>query len=255
MEMIVAPLGAERETQELRQMIAHLGRVSTLGELSASLAHELNQPLSAILSNVQAARRFLAVGPPDLGELHEILTDIEEDDRRAGEIIRRLRSLVRNDPTDRQLLFLQDQAREVADLVSPEVRIRQIPIVLEMDPALPPVRADRIQLSQVILNLMMNGADAMVKRKRGERELVIRTWRYDHQSAALSVRDHGSGIQANPIDRIFDPFYTSKSDGLGMGLSICRSIVEAHGGRIWATNNPERGATIQFVLPLVRKEA
>jgi C4-dicarboxylate-specific signal transduction histidine kinase len=246
---------AERETQELRQTIAHFGRVASLGELSASLAHELNQPLTAILSNVQAARRFLAAAPDNLGEIHEILTDIEEDDRRAGEVIRRLRTMIRKGQTEHQVFYLHDQVREVTHLIAPDTRIRQIPVVLELDSALPPVRADQIQLSQVILNLMMNGADAMEKINPGERELLLRTWRYDDASVALSVRDRGVGISVSPVDRIFEPFYTSKRDGMGMGLSICRSILEAHGGRIWASNNPDRGATLHLVLPISREEA
>jgi signal transduction histidine kinase len=153
------------------------------------------------------------------------------------------------------LLALHDQVREVAHLSSPDARIRQVAVVLELDPALPPVRADRIQLSQVILNLMMNGADAMDKISPGERELVLRTWRYDDQSVALSVRDRGPGITINPVDRIFEPYYTSKRDGMGLGLSICRSIVEAHGGRIWASNNPDQGATLHVVLPIGREES
>jgi two-component system sensor kinase FixL len=245
---------AEREAQELRRTIAHFGRVASLGELSASMAHELNQPLTAILSNVQAARRFLAASPQDLSEIREILTDIEEDDRRAGEVIRRLRVMILKGETDRQLLSLHDQVREVAELLSPDARIRQVVVRLEPDPALPPVRADRVQISQVILNLMMNGVDAMEKIRPDQRELVLRTWRYDDQSAALSIRDRGPGITASPVDRIFEPFYTSKHDGMGLGLSICRSIVESHGGRIWASNNPDGGATIQMVLPISREE-
>lgn len=273
MEALVAPLGrpeggamishidltdqerAERETRELRQTIAHFGRVATLSELSASMAHELNQPLTAIMSNVQAARRFLAAAPYDLDEIREILTDIEEDDRRAGEVIRRLRVMIRKGQTDRELLALHDQIREVAKLISPDARIRQVNVVLELDPSLPPVRADRVQLSQVILNLMMNGVDAMEKVTSGERELILRTWRYDDRSVALSVQDRGPGITANPVDRIFEPFYTSKREGMGLGLSICRSIVETHGGRIWASNNHDRGATLHLVLPIGSEEA
>ncbi|HSE28901.1 MAG TPA: ATP-binding protein [Gemmatimonadales bacterium] len=240
---------AEREAQELRQTIAHFDRVATLGDLSASLAHELNQPLTAILTNVQAARRFLDAGPQNLGEVREILTDIEEDDRRAGEVIRRLRALLRKDTATWEPLHLHALIAEVVHLVAADTRARQVAVRLDLDETLSPVRGDRVQLSQVILNLVMNGADAMQHTPPADRELLIRTWRYDDRSVALSARDRGTGIQAAPIERIFEPFYTSKSEGLGMGLSICQTILKAHGGRIWATNNPVSGATFHVVLP------
>jgi signal transduction histidine kinase len=242
---------AERDAQELRQTIAHFGRVATLGELSASLAHELNQPLTAILSNVQAARRFLAAGPQNLDEIGEILSDIEDDDRRAGEVIRRLRALMRKEAADRETLRLPELVHEVLSLMSADARTRQLSIRLELDETLPPVRADRVQLSQVVLNLLLNGADAMRHTRPGERELLLRAWRYDERSVALSVRDRGTGIQAEPIERIFEPFYTSKAEGLGVGLCICQTILQAHGGRIWAANNPDHGATLHLVLPAV----
>jgi two-component system sensor kinase FixL len=222
----------------------------SLGEMSASLAHELNQPLTAILSNVQAAKRFLATRPHNLAEIHEILVDIEEDNQRAGEIIRRLRTMIRKGHTDRQRLLLNDHVQEVADLISADARLRHIAVVLDLDPGLPAIHADRVQLSQVILNLTLNGADAMETTIPEERELLLRTWRYNNESVALSVRDRGAGITAKPVDQIFEPYYSSKREGLGLGLSIARSIVEAHGGWIRAANNPDRGATLLLVLPI-----
>jgi two-component system sensor kinase FixL len=231
---------AARELQDLRQTVAHSGRIMSLGEMSASLAHELNQPLTAILSNVQAAKRFLATRPHNLAEIHEILADIEEDNQRAGEIIRRLRTMIRKGHTDRQQLLLNDHVQEVADLISADARLRHIAVVLDLDPG----------LSQVILNLTLNGADAMETTIPEERELLLRTWRYNNESVALSVRDRGAGITAKPVDQIFEPYYSSKREGLGLGLSIARSIVEAHGGWIRAANNPDRGATLLLVLPI-----
>jgi C4-dicarboxylate-specific signal transduction histidine kinase len=268
LEMIVAPLGrpeggkvisfidstdlkrAEREATELRQAINHLGRVVALGELSASLTHELSQPLAAILSNVQAARRLLASGPQGTADVEEILTDIELDNRRAVEVIRRLRALMRKEPNEWRLILLHDTIREVAELLSADVRIRQVAIRLELDPTLPPVRGDHVQLAQVILNLMMNGADAMQQSEPATRELLVRTARHDQGSVMVSVQDRGTGVAARPIERVFEPFYTSKTDGLGMGLCISQTIIQAHGGRIWASNNSDRGATFAFVLPV-----
>jgi signal transduction histidine kinase len=246
---------AKREMQEILETLSHRGRVVAIGELTASLAHELNQPLTAILSNVQTARRFLSTSPNSLGEVTEILADIEEDDRRAGEIIRRIRTMIRKGETHHQSVSFHDQIREVTDLFSPHARLRQVAVVLDLDPALPPVWGDRVQLSQVILNLIMNGVDAMEKLGPKERELVLRTWRYDDRSVALSIRDRGTGITTNPPDRIFEPFYTSKREGLGLGLSLSRSIVEAHGGRIWGSNNSDRGATFHLVLPIGSEES
>jgi C4-dicarboxylate-specific signal transduction histidine kinase len=241
---------AEREVQELRHTMTHVGRVAGLAELAGSLAHELNQPLTAILSNVQAARRFLESGTAASGEFREILADIEEDDKRAGEIIRRLRALIRKEAIDHRAVSLNDLAVQVTKLLAADLRLRHIRLELDFDPELPEVRADPMALQQVILNLMMNAEDAMQQAIPERRRLVIRTWQPDAQSVALAVRDYGTGIPEELQEQIFQAFYTTKKEGLGIGLAICGSILTGHGGRIWALNNLDGGATVQFSLPL-----
>jgi two-component system sensor kinase FixL len=239
----------ELDAQRSRQELAHFTRVSTMGELTASLAHELNQPLTGILANAQAARRFLDATPPDLTEVHEILSDIIEDDKRAAEVIRRLRDLLRKGESQQLPLDLNTLIRDVAKLVSSDAVIRNVAVTLVLDSDLPPVSGDRIQLEQVILNLLLNGMEAMGESAGDERPLVIRTERTETKGAHVSVRDAGIGLHAGTQELVFEPFYTTKPAGMGMGLAIARSIIEAHGGNIWAANNPARGATFHFTLP------
>jgi signal transduction histidine kinase/integral membrane sensor domain MASE1 len=238
----------ELDAQRTRQELAHFTRVSTMGELTASLAHELSQPLTGILANAQAAQRLLAAAPPNLDEVRASLADIVADDRRAGDIIRRLRDLLKKGETRRVLLDLNALVGDVVKLVSSDALIRGVAITLEVDPALPLLRADRVQLQQVVLNLLMNAMDAVAGTAEAARVVVVRTRRLDGQAAQVSVEDWGPGIAEDTAARIFEPFYTTKSDGLGMGLSIARSIVEAHGGCLWATNNPTGGATFHFTV-------
>ncbi|HEX6031609.1 MAG TPA: ATP-binding protein [Tepidiformaceae bacterium] len=246
---------SEMEGQRLRQDLAHVGRVSTMGELTASLAHELNQPLTAILSNAQAAQRILASGRTDLAEIREILGDIVEDDKRAGEVIHRLRGFLKKSSVELAALDIGELVGQVARLVSSDAIIRNVAIRLDLETGLPPVCGDRVQLQQVVLNLLMNGLDAMRESPETERALVLRTHRGGPGRVAVAVEDSGVGIAEADAEVLFHPFYTTKADGLGMGLAIARSIVEAHGGRLEARNNPRCGATFSFTLPAAEQEA
>lgn len=240
---------SEMEALRLRQHLAHIGRVSTMGELTASLAHELSQPLTAILSNAQAAQRLLESDTPDLVELRAILADIVEDDNRATAVIHRLRGLLKKGDFTIATLDLNELVGEVARLVSGDAIIRDVSIRLELAPGLPPLRGDRVQLQQVLLNLILNGLDAMRDARAGDRTLVLQTALDGPAGVRVAVRDSGVGIAQADLDHIFDAFYTTKPDGLGMGLAIARSIVQEHGGRLRAENNADGGATFSFTLP------
>jgi two-component system sensor kinase FixL len=244
----------ELDVVQLRQELARVLRVATMGELVASLAHEINQPLTAIMSNAQAAQRLLTSGRPDLGEIREILADVAADDQRAGEVVSRVRSLLKKENTDRKRLEMNDVIREVLGLLRTSAILKGVGLVSELSTDPLPVLGDRIQLQQVLLNLVMNSFDALQSVSAGGRELVVRSQRSDADGVIVSVRDNGSGIALSVLPRVFEPFFTSKPDGMGMGLPICRSIVESHGGRIWAENNPDRGATFQFALPIAEEE-
>jgi signal transduction histidine kinase len=241
---------AEVEAQRSRQELAHFTRVSTVGELAASLAHELSQPLTGILTNAQAARRYLDATPPDLAELQAILADIVDDDRRASEVIQRLRELLRKEDPPPALLDLNRLVRDVVKLLGSDALIRGMSVALELDPRAPVVSGDRVQLQQVILNLLLNAMDAMAENPVGGRTVVVRTEHTDVQTVHLSVRDAGTGLRPGTEELVFEPFYTTKPAGMGMGLAIARSIVEGHGGLTWATNNRGRGATFHVALPL-----
>jgi signal transduction histidine kinase len=243
----------ELEAQRLRQDLTHIGRVSALGELTASLAHELNQPLTAILSNAQVAERLLAAAAPNLEEVREILRDIVTDDRRATEVIRRLRALVKKGDLEFVPLDLNELIREVARLMRSDAISRGISLSLQLAADLPTVRGDRVQLQQVVLNLVLNGLDAMHEPGGGERTLVIRTARDGADAVVVSVQDAGTGIDEKNVDQLFHPLFTTKTEGLGMGLTIARTIVDAHGGRLSAANNVTAGATFQFSLPVSRE--
>jgi two-component system sensor kinase FixL len=243
-------LKSELEAQGLRNDLAHAGRVATVGELTTSLAHELNQPLTAILSNAQAGQRILETAPVDLAEVGEILRDIVEDDKRAGEVIRRLRSLLRKGDPQMRALDLNEALGEVARLVSADAVVRGVSVRLELADGLPPVLGDRVQLQQVALNLVLNGMDAMREPGTRERVLVLRTARAGPKTVRVEVRDSGVGINGDDLGKIFRTFYTTKPDGMGMGLAITRSIVDVHGGHLEAHNNPDDGATFSFTLPI-----
>lgn len=239
---------AEIEAQELRGNLTHLARVTMLGALSGSLAHELNQPLGIILSNAQAAQELLLQGSPDLGEVQAILSDIVAADRRAGDVIERLRALFKRGEVSLQPLALNGVIDEVLNLTRADLIGRGVTVVRELAPQLPPVAGDRVQLQQLVLNIILNAADAMAANAPGTRRLHLQTTL--HQGLVrTSVRDEGSGL-ATDVERLFQPLYTTKPSGLGMGLAICRSIVEAHSGRLWAEPHPERGAVFHFELPI-----
>jgi two-component system sensor kinase FixL len=238
----------ELEAVEQRNELAHLSRVAMLGELSASLAHELNQPLAAILSNAQAALRFLESGTVDLHEIRSILADIVEDDKRAGEVIRRLRGLLKKEEIQRVALDMNEVVTEVLKLVRSDVLNRNVIVATVFAPALPPVLGDRIQLQQIVLNLVLNGCDAMEDNAMLDRRLMVRTEHRDGNTVEVTVADCGTGIPSDQLERIFEPFVTTKRAGIGLGLAVCRSIVNAHGGRIWATNNADRGATFHVEM-------
>jgi two-component system sensor kinase FixL len=229
--------------------IARFARVRTLGGFALSLAHELNQPLSAILANAQAARRFLASPNPPIDEVRAIIDDIDADDRRAGELIHAMRALLHNHEIEMVLLDPNDVLRDVARLLHGDLLFRRVTLVLDLEAPLPKVRCDLVQLQQVLLNLLMNAFEAMVNTATVDRRVIIRT-RAGNESCVISVRDAGDGIAPEKFEHLFEQFFSTKSDGLGMGLSISRSIIEGHGGRIWATNNSDAGATFHVALPI-----
>ena len=238
------------ELQQLRQDLAHVGRVSTVGELTASLAHELNQPLTAILSNAEAAQDVLDVEPTNLRELREILTDIVEDDRRAVEVIHRLRGLLKKGRLELVPLDANEVVGEVARLVGGDVLLRKVQVRLELAEQLPSVQGDRVQVQQVILNLILNALQAMGESAIADRLLVLRTGADGASAVEIAVEDSGTGVDESDMEQIFQAFHTTKPDGMGMGLAISRSVVEAHGGRLTARNNPGGGATFSFTLPV-----
>lgn len=239
----------ELDTQMLRLELAHVSRVAGMGELVASLAHELNQPLTAIQSNAQAAQRMVASGQPDWAEIREILADIVADDLRAAEVIRRVRSLLKKDGVARKALDLNSVVREVLGFLRTDAIIKGIGVTTDLSSGRLLVVGDRIQLQQVVLNLVVNAFDAMRTSPAGARKLTIRSARSEPHGALVTVEDSGSGIPPAKMSHLFEPFFTSKPEGLGMGLAICRSIMESHGGRIWAEQAPA-GAVFKFALPI-----
>ena len=233
--------------------LARFARVRTLGGFALSLAHELNQPLSAILSNAQAARRFLASPNPPMDEVRAIIDDIDADDRRAGELIHGMRALLNNHDVEMARIDLNNLVRDVARLVHGDCLLRRITLVLDLEAPLPPVRCDRVQIEQVLLNLIVNGFEAMQDTVAVERRMIIRSRSADGD-CVISVRDAGCGVPPDSFDRLFDQFFSTKPEGLGMGLSIARSIIGSHGGRIWATNNTDLGATFHLTLPFAPEQ-
>jgi signal transduction histidine kinase len=240
----------ELEAQRLRQHLAHISRVSAMGELTASMAHELNQPLTAILSNAQAAQRLLAANGVNLDEIREILSDIVADDKRAADVISRLRVLLKKGDLEQVVLDLNEVVSEVARLVRSDAIIRNVSMTLDLAAELPRVRGDRVQLQQVVLNLVLNGLEAMREPGVGDRALVVRTAPDGADAVRVEVQDSGTGIDEKDAGRIFEPLYTTKLEGLGMGLAIVRTIVDAHGGGLGIANNVGGGATVYFTLPV-----
>jgi C4-dicarboxylate-specific signal transduction histidine kinase len=219
-----------------------------LGELASSIAHEVNQPLAGVVANAEAGLRWLDRGTPDLAAARRSLEWIIDDGNRAGQVIQRVRGLAKKTEIEKVPLDVNDLVREVITLVQRELISHQVSLQTELASALPMILGDRVQLQQVMINLVMNGIEAMQSITDRPRELVIRSRQDEKQQVLASVTDCGIGIAAENADRLFSPFFTTKSSGMGMGLSICRSIMEAHGGRLWATANIPHGATFQFTL-------
>jgi len=242
--------GTELKLRRQRAELAHVARISMMGELAASLAHELNQPLTAILSNAQAALRFMAANSPDLEEVREILKEIVQDNSRASEIIRRIRALVKKEDLEFVPVDVASVVADVMLLVHGDAVLHNVQVSFEASPDLPRVRGDRVQLQQVILNLLLNAFDALKGCREKDRRVLLRVEREDAHTVKVMVRDRGTGLNSDNFDKLFKPFFTTKRDGLGMGLSICRSIVQAHGGRMWAENDLGYGATFCFTVPV-----
>jgi PAS domain S-box-containing protein len=240
----------EQEARRARDELAHVHRVGVLGEISASLAHELNQPLAAILTNAQVLKREIEANPTGLKETHETITDVIQDARRAAEVIKRLRALVKPGEHQLEVVDLNQVVTETTDLLNSEFIIRQISLSLELAPDLPAVTCHRVQLQQVVLNLVGNALDAMEAVDLADRHLLIRTSQVRSTVVEVCVEDNGLGFEAGISEQIFQPFYTTKSQGLGMGLAISRTILQAHGGRLWAKDKRESGAAFCFTLPV-----
>ncbi|WP_075643511.1 ATP-binding protein [Paraburkholderia ginsengiterrae] len=240
---------AEEQLHETRSELARMSRVTALGELSASIAHEVTQPLAAIVANGEACLRWLFHPTPQPDEVQTCVQYMIADARRASEIVLRIRMLLKKDTPQKTQLCLNEVINDVASLIQHEILTHRVSLRLELAPGLPPLHAGRVELQQVILNLAINGIQAMGGIDDGPRELVIKTFQDEAGNVVASVQDSGTGIKPESIGRLFDPFFTTKPDGMGMGLSICHSIVEAHGGRVWASNRTGRGAIFQLSLP------
>src|SRR5258705_1129901 len=230
--------------------LAHASRVATLGEISASIAHEVNQPLAAIVANGQACMRFLRRETPDLNNVRGAIEWIVKDGNRAGEVIQRVRGLLQKADTQKALLDVNNIVSEVAALLQRELAAKHVTLRLELASAMPLIVGDRVQLQQVIINLVVNGVDAIQAVMDRSHELLIRSYEDEAHQIVVAVKDSGVGIPAETADRLFDAFFSTKPNGLGIGLSICRSIIEDHGGRPWATNNTgETGGTLPLAFP------
>jgi signal transduction histidine kinase len=241
---------AEEALRKAQIELARATRVTTLGELTASIAHEVNQPLAGLVANAQACLRWLDRETPDLDAARRSVEWVIEDGNRASDVIRRVRALANKSDIEMRPLDVNDVVREVIALMQRELFNHEVSLLTELAPALPAILGDRVQLQQVIINLVMNGIEAMQSVTDRQRELVIRSRQDEKQQVLVSVTDCGVGISAEDADRLFTAFFTTKSSGMGMGLSICRSIMEAHGGRLWVTPNVPHGATFQFTLPV-----
>jgi PAS domain S-box-containing protein len=239
---------AEEALRKANADLAHVTRVMTMGEFAASIAHEVNQPLSAVVTNADACLRWLGGSTPNIEKACEAVRRIIRDGKRAGEVIARTRALSRKTCLEKQRLDMNEAIEEILALAQGELRTQRVALRTELEPRLPPVLGDRVQLQQVVLNLIMNGIEAMSSVEERPRELVIRTQEVEDDQVGVMVQDSGIGLDPMSMEQIFDAFYTTKREGMGMGLSISRSIVQNHGGRLWARMNEGSGATFQFTL-------
>jgi len=244
----------EGELQKHRSALGHTQRVFAMGQLSTALAHELNQPLGAILRNAEAGELFLRQDPPDLAELQEIFIDIQRDNQRAAEVIDRMRALLQHRELRFELIALEELINQVASLFNVEMQARDAELSITLPAKLPEVRGDRVHLQQVLVNLLLNSLDATDEKRAGDRQIKISANTVEGALVELAVRDNGAGINSDRLKDLFEPFVTTKSEGTGIGLAISKTIVEAHGGRIRAENNPDGGACIRFTLPIAQPE-
>jgi C4-dicarboxylate-specific signal transduction histidine kinase len=240
---------AEEALQKSQAELAHITRVMTLGELMASIAHEVNQPLAAVVTNAQVCLRWLALEAPRPDEARAAVERIVRASNRASEVIQRIRALVKKSEPQMVALDINDVLHEAISLEQREMLNQRVSLRTELASALPPVLGDRVQLQQVVINLVMNALEAMAPVTDRPREMLIRSQRDDSNEVLVAVRDSGTGIDAEKSERLFNAFFTTKPTGMGMGLSISRSIIAAHGGRLWASPNADHGATFQFTLP------
>lgn len=246
---------AEAALQKVQSELAHATRVMTLGELTASIAHEVNQPLAAIVTNGNACLRWLGGAQPNFVEARQSVERIIKDGYRASEVIQRVRNLVKKAPPRNFPVDLNEVIREVLALAQSQANRNHVFVKQELANDLPFVLGDRVQLQQVILNLVINGIEAIAKSRDGERVLAVRSSKGESHNLIVAVRDTGAGIEPENVERLFDAFFTTKQDGMGMGLAISRTIIESHGGRLWATSNSPKGAVFQFQLPPAAERA
>jgi C4-dicarboxylate-specific signal transduction histidine kinase len=244
---------AEEESRRLRSELAHLNRVGVMGALTAAIAHETNQPLAAILSNAQAALRFLDREPPDLAEVREALEDIVADDKRAGDVINRIRKMAKREDSHRELYDLNGLIVDLLNLVHGEITLRKATMTTDLDTGVGKIHGDPVQVQQVILNLVMNALDAMSEQPEDNRRMVLSTELENGEGVVVSVVDSGPGVDPEILETMFESFFTTKSHGMGLGLALCRTFVEAQGGHVKAENLPEGGAKFSFWLPLRRE--
>jgi signal transduction histidine kinase len=239
----------ERQYREMQSELAHANRITTMGQLTASIVHEVKQPITATATNAEAALRWLDRQPPNLEEARQMLADIVKDSHRAGDVIDRMRDLIKKAPARKDRVEINGAIREVIELTYSEAVKNGVSVQTQFAEGLPLIQGDRVQLQQVMLNLIINAIQAMSGLAAGVRELRITTENTESEGVRLAVRDSGPGLSSESFQRLFEPFYTTKPEGMGMGLSICRSIIEAHGGRLWAIPCEPQGALFQFTIP------
>jgi C4-dicarboxylate-specific signal transduction histidine kinase len=239
----------ERQYREMQSELAHANRITTMGQLTASIVHEVKQPITATATGAEAALRWLDRQPPNLEEARQMVADIVKDSHRAGDVIDRMRDLIKKAPPQKDRVEINGAIREVIELTYSEAVKNGVSVQTQFAESLPLIQGDRVQLQQVMLNLITNAIQAMSGLAAGVRELRITTENTEPEGVRLAVRDSGPGLSSENFQRLFEPFYTTKPEGMGIGLSICRSIIEAHGGRLWAIPCEPQGALFQFTIP------